>query len=152
MTFFRTLFLLAALGAPYLIAAQKHDKAAIKAAINQFFEGMAKGDSTLLLGACTEAPVLQTISVDKQGAVQVRDEDFREFVRHVTTPSKNTLDERIEFAAIHAEELLASVWTPYKFYLNGKLSHCGTNSFQLVKTGAGWKIQYIIDTRRKMCK
>lgn len=152
MTFFRTLFLLAALGAPHLIAAQKQDKAAIKATINQFFEGMAKGDSTLLLGACTEAPVLQTISVDKQGNVQVHNEDFQEFVRFVTTPSKNTLDERIEFAAIHAEELLASVWTPYKFYLNGKLSHCGTNSFQLAKTGAGWKIQYIIDTRRKTCK
>lgn len=152
MTFSRILFLLAALGAPYLITAQKQDKAAIKAAINQFFEGMAKGDSILLLGACTEAPVLQTISVDKQGTIQVRNEDFREFVRHVTTPSKNTLDERIEFAAINAEESLASVWTPYKFYLNGKLSHCGTNSFQMVKTGAGWKIQYIIDTRRKTCK
>jgi len=137
---------------PYWVSAQKQDKAAIKATINQFFEGMAKGDSTLLLGACTEAPMLQTIVVDKQGNVQVHSEDFREFVRFVTTPSQNTLDERIEFAAIHAEELLASVWTPYKFYLNGKLSHCGTNSFQLVKTGAGWKIQYIVDTRRIACR
>ncbi len=152
MTFCRTLLLLAALAAPYWANAQKQDKAAIKAAINQFFEGMAKGDSSLLLGACTEAPVLQTVVVDKQGSVLVHSEDFREFVRFVTTPSKNTLDERIKFAAIQMEESLASVWAPYKFYPNGKLSHCGTNSFQLVKTGAGWKIQYIVDTRRKNCK
>lgn len=149
MAFFRTLLLLTALATPDWAAAQKQDKAAIKAVINQFFEGMAKGDSTLLLGACTETPVLQTIIVDKQGAVQVQNEDFREFVRFVTTPSKNTLDERIKFAAIHTEASLASVWAPYEFYLNGKLSHTGTNSFQLVKTQAGWKIQYIVDTRRR---
>lgn len=152
MPFFRTFILLVALGAPSWATAQKQDKAAIKAAINQFFEGMAKGDSSLLLGVCTEAPVLQTVVVDKQGTVMVHNEDFREFVRFVTTPSQNTLDERIEFAAIHIEESLASVWAPYKFYLNGKLSHCGTNSFQLVKMGAGWKIQYIVDTRRKNCR
>ena len=56
----------------------------------------------------------------------------------------------IEFEAIHIEKSLASVWTPYKFYLNGKVSHTGTNSFQLVKTAEGWKIQYIIDTRRRL--
>ena len=151
MTFCRTFLLLTILAAPAAAIAQKQDKAAIKAVINQFFEGMAKGDSTLLLGACTESPVLQTISVDKAGNQKVVTDDFREFVRFVTTPSKNTLDERIKFEAIHAEESLASVWAPYRFYLNGKLSHCGTNSFQLVKTGAGWKIQYILDTRRKKC-
>jgi hypothetical protein len=37
----------------------------------------------------------------------------------------------------------------YTFYLNGDESHTGTNSFQLVRTSEGWKIQYIIDTRRK---
>jgi hypothetical protein len=152
MILFRTVLLLAVLAAPGWATAQKQDKAAIKAVINQFFEGMAKGDSTLLLSACTETPVLQTIAVDKQGNQTVQTEDFREFVWFIATPSKNTLDERIKFAAIHSEESLASVWAPYKFYLNGKLSHCGTNSFQLVKTAAGWKIQYILDTRRKDCK
>ena len=39
--------------------------------------------------------------------------------------------------------------TPYKFYVGEKFSHCGVNSFQLVKIRGEWKIQYIIDTRRR---
>lgn len=133
-------------------AIAQDQEAAIKTVINQFFEGMESGDSSLLRSTCTEAPFLQTFSPDKSGALAVRTQDFDEFVRFVSTPSGNTIDEQIEFAAIHFEDALASVWTPYKFYLNGQLRHCGTNSFQLVKTESGWKIQYIIDTRRRNCE
>ncbi|MFP3594978.1 hypothetical protein SB689_23835, partial [Chryseobacterium sp. SIMBA_038] len=59
------------------------------------------------------------------------------------------LEERIIIEAIHTDGNLASVFTPYSFYLKGKFSHCGANSFQLVKQNEEWKIQYIIDTRRK---
>jgi len=41
------------------------------------------------------------------------------------------------------------VWTPYQFYYKEQYSHQGANSFQLVKGVDGWKIQYLIDTRRK---
>jgi hypothetical protein len=147
-----TLFLLALLPAA-LLSAQKDDKAdkAIKTVINNFFAGLEKGDTALLKSACTANPVFQTFTANQEGKLQVYTEDFDEFVRFVGTPTKDKYREEIEFEAIHAEKSLASVWTPYTFYLNGKLSHCGTNSFQLVKTDEGWKIQYIIDTRRKKC-
>lgn len=122
---------------------------AIKATINRFFDGMEKGDTLLLKSACAPTMVLQTYMADKEGKMQVYTEDFQEFVNMVATPNTDQYDERIQFEAIHAEKSLASVWTPYSFFINGKRSHCGTNSFQLVKTSDGWKIQYIIDTRRK---
>ena len=56
------------------------------------------------------------------------------------------------FETIKIDGALASVWTPYKFYSGATFSHCGANSFQLVKIDGAWKIQYIIDTRRKGCK
>lgn len=135
------------------LLAQKHkpenqDKA-IKTVINRFFEGMEKGDTVLLKSTCTSTMVLQTYMADKEGNMQVYTEDFADFVAMVGSPGTDQYDERIRFEAVHAEKSLASVWTPYSFYINGKRSHCGTNSFQLVKTGEGWKIQYIIDTRRK---
>jgi hypothetical protein len=37
----------------------------------------------------------------------------------------------------------------YKFYVGETFSHCGVNSFQLFKDKEGWKIIYLIDTRRK---
>lgn len=121
----------------------------IKTVINRFFEGMEKGDTALLKSTCTPTMVLQTYMADKDGKMQVYTEEFAEFVAMVSSPSADKYDERIRFEAIHAEKSLASVWTPYTFFINGKRSHCGTNSFQLVKTNDGWKIQYIIDTRRK---
>jgi len=122
---------------------------AIKSTINRFFEGMEKGDTSLLKSTCTSGMVLQTFMADKEGKMQVYNEELADFLSMIATPTTDKYDERIRFEAIHAEKSLASVWTPYSFYINGKRSHCGTNSFQLVKMADGWKIQYIIDTRRK---
>ncbi len=148
-TLFACCCLVAAL--PLTLTAQKDEKA-IKTVINHFFEGMEKGDTTLLLSTCMPTPVMQTWMKDKQGEMQLYTERFSDFVAFVGEPKKDKFKEEIEFDAIHSEASLATVWTPYTFYLNGKVSHCGTNSFQLVKTDQGWKIQYIIDTRRKGCK
>ncbi|MCU1294511.1 MAG: hypothetical protein JWP08_3361 [Bryobacterales bacterium] len=43
----------------------------------------------------------------------------------------------------------AAVWADYDFHLDGKFSHCGVDSFSLLKTNAGWKIASITDTREK---
>ncbi|MEY3239036.1 MAG: hypothetical protein RIR11_474 [Bacteroidota bacterium] len=145
-----TLFLIL-LAMPCIIQAQKDEKA-IKAVINRFFEAMEKGDTTALLSTCMPDPVFQTYMKEKNGELQMYTENFSDFVRFLGSPRKDTFKEEVKFEAIHSEMSLASAWTPYTFYLNGKVSHCGTNSFQLVKTAAGWKIQYIIDTRRKGCK
>lgn len=145
--------LLALLGFCPNLAAQKqkasHAEKEIKATINRFFDGMEKGDTALLKSACAPTMLLQTYMADKEGKMQVYTEAFEDFLAMVGATGTDRYDERIQFEAIHAEKSLASVWTPYSFYINGKRSHCGTNSFQLVKTAEGWKIQYILDTRRK---
>ncbi len=149
---FTTLFLAILAFCPNLFAQKQkpeNPEKAIKTTINHFFEGMEKGDTALLKRTCMPTIILQTFMADKEGKMQVYTEDFAEFVAMVASPGTDQYDERIRFEAIHAEKSLASVWTPYSFYINGKRSHCGTNSFQLVKTAEGWKIQYILDTRRK---
>jgi hypothetical protein len=127
----------------------EHAEKEIKKVINRFFDGLENGDTTLLKSACMPDMILQTWMADKEGNMQVYSEPLADLLAIVATPTTDRYDERIQFEAIHAETSLASVWTPYSFYINGKRSHCGTNSFQLVKTKDGWKIQYIIDTRRK---
>ncbi|NCT94766.1 MAG: hypothetical protein GXC72_10105 [Chitinophagaceae bacterium] len=121
----------------------------IKAVINQMFAGMKNADSAMVVGSFTENGILQTIARDKEGQTIVRTEQLAEFGHSMARLAKGAADERIVFEAIHVDGALASVWTPYKFYFNGNFSHCGVNSFQLVRGKEGWKIQYIIDTRRK---
>jgi len=63
----------------------------------------------------------------------------------VITTSASLLDERLLDIISHRSGNLASVWTPYAFYIDRKISHCGVNSFQLIKLDGQWKIQYLID-------
>lgn len=121
----------------------------VKAAVNKLFDGMKNADAALLMESFADSAVLQTINRNGNGKVMIRDEKVIEFADQVSKSPKGSLDERIEFGSIKIDADLASVWTPYKFYYNGKFSHCGVNSFQLVRINGHWKIQYLIDTRRR---
>jgi Putative lumazine-binding len=121
----------------------------VKMTINHFFEGMKKSDTTLIKSTMMESIVFQTIAKNKEGELFVRTENVAAFLTSIATPRKEVADERITFETIKIDANLASVWTPYKFYMGEKFSHCGANSFQLVRQNGVWKIQYIIDTRRK---
>ncbi|SDC82160.1 nuclear transport factor 2 family protein [Pedobacter soli] len=128
--------------------AQNDEESAIKKAVNNLFTGMKTSDSTLARSAFATGAVMQTI-VNKEGKVSVRNESVDNFIKLIGTPHKDQYDERIVFSKILIDGPLALVWTDYKFYLGDKFSHCGVNSFQLVKGDNGWQIVYIIDTRRK---
>ena len=49
---------------------------------------------------------------------------------------------------MRVDDALASVWVPYTFYVDGRISHCGANSIELLRRAEGWKIKQISDTRR----
>lgn len=44
---------------------------------------------------------------------------------------------------------IAVLWADYKFYRDGKFSHCGVDAFSLIKTDDGWKIAGVIYTVEK---
>jgi hypothetical protein len=121
----------------------------VKATINKLFEGMKSADGTVISSCFADSAVLQTIVNTRDGRLTIRNEKVSNFAEQVGKSPKGALDERIEFGSIKIDGPLASVWTPYKFYYNGQFSHCGANSFQLVRFNGQWKIQYLIDTRRR---
>ncbi len=146
MRLFLTVFL-TAIGFTSLNAQSTEDS--VKVVVNQMFLAMKNGDSVLLRSVFSESAVLQTIGRGKTGETVVRTENLDEFISFVGKVAQGDADERIQFGAVHIDGAMASVWTPYQFYYKGVFSHCGVNSFQLVRLTSGWKIQYIIDTRRK---
>ncbi len=121
----------------------------VKAVINQLFISMRNADSAGVVNCFSERNILQTIVRDKDGNISAKSDLVSNFGRSIAGLQKNAVDERIEFETIKIDGPLASVWTPYKFYFNGNFSHCGANSFQLLREKNGWKIHYLIDTRRK---
>jgi hypothetical protein len=121
----------------------------VKNTINTLFTAMRRADASLFKNVFSDSAVLQTISRNKEGKTLIRTESVSEFASFVGQLKKDSADERIDFETIKIDGPLAIAWTPYHFYFNGKFSHCGVNSFQLVRFEGVWRIQYLIDTRRK---
>lgn len=48
--------------------------------------------------------------------------------------------ERIWSPRVQVHGDVANVWAPYDFHVDGAFSHCGVDSFDLVRTPSGWKI------------
>jgi hypothetical protein len=61
--------------------------------------------------------------------------------------SKDAWLERIWNPTVLEHGPIAVLWAEYDFHLNGKLTHCGVDSFNLLKTTEGWKMAAISDTR-----
>jgi hypothetical protein len=133
---------------PYAIAQSAEDS--VKASIQVLFEGMKSSDASMIKKAFSDSAILQTIGTTKEGSIQIRNESINAFAESVSKMGKGDADERIQFETIKIDGPLAIVWTPYKFYYKGQFSHCGVNSFQLVRINGNWKIHYLIDTRRRV--
>ncbi|HEX6179652.1 MAG TPA: nuclear transport factor 2 family protein [Chitinophagaceae bacterium] len=121
----------------------------VKATVNQLFEGMKNSDANAIREAFADSAILQTIGRNQQGQTTIRTDAVSGFAEQISKLPKGAADERITFETIKIDGPLAIVWTPYTFHYNGNLSHCGVNSFQLVRINGKWKIQYLIDTRRR---
>ncbi len=128
---------------------QQAEEAAIKKTIITLFDGMRKADTAMLKSTFAKGMVLQSIANKKDGTTAVVTENIEDFAKSIAAPHTQVYDERVTFNDIKIDGSLASVWAPYKFYLGTTFSHCGVDVFQLMKTAAGWKIIYIVDTRRK---
>ena len=129
---------------------QTSEEDAVKLAIEKFFEGFHKQDTLALKQSASDAVVMQTISKDSIGNTVVRSMPFEKFVEGIASiPETTKFEERLNSFSIQVDGNMANAWTPYEFWINDGFSHCGVNSFQLVKYAAGWKIVYLIDTRRK---
>ena len=65
--------------------------------------------------------------------------------------SKREMRERIWDPEVRISGLIASVWAPYDFWIDGKFSHCGVDQFDLIKTEDGWKIAGGVYTLESKC-
>ena len=120
----------------------------VKAVVNNLFKAMKTSDAVLLISVFADSVILQTIET-RGGTTKVKTDAVAGFIESISKLPAGAADEQITFDVVKIDGALASVWTPYKFYYNGKFSHCGVNSFQLVRFNGEWKIQYLIDTRRR---
>lgn len=121
----------------------------VQKVIETFFEGFHAKDTVKLKSVCSDKIILQSIMENAKGA-KLSDESAKEFYNSIASiPSDFKFEEKILSYSIQVDGTMAHAWTPYEFYINGKLSHSGVNAFTLFKENGIWRIIYCIDTRRK---
>lgn len=132
------------------LAAQDSGTAEVRHTIDSFFEGFHQQDSIIMKQTVSDGLILQTIARNDKGGMFVKTEDFSKFMKGIASiPDSLSFREEIKEYTIKIDGTMANAWTTYEFWLNDSFSHCGVNSFQLFNDGTGWKIIYLIDTRRK---
>ena len=111
--------------------------------INALFDGMREGNADKVRSAFAE-----TVFIHRAHDSLRTDTTAEGFAQAVENKGDAMWDEKIWDIEVKVEDNLASVWTQFAFILNGELSHCGVNSFQLYKFEDGWTIIHLVDTRR----
>ncbi|WP_452224583.1 nuclear transport factor 2 family protein [Lacinutrix chionoecetis] len=132
------------------INAQSIEEAEVKQTIERFFSGFHKQDSTIMKPLMHKDLILQSIGKNREGVVTLTTTEASAFINSIIAISKTqTFEEKILNYHIKIDGNMANAWTDYEFWFNGKFSHCGVNSFQLIKENDSWKIFYLVDTRRR---
>ncbi|MEC3966572.1 nuclear transport factor 2 family protein [Flagellimonas halotolerans] len=122
----------------------------VKQVIETFFDGFHKQDSTIIKSTVADEIVLQTTGRSHEGKTLFKTEEFSKFLKSIAgIPETTKFEEKLTSFSIQVDRTMANAWVGYEFWLNGKFSHCGINSFQLINFDGEWKIIYLIDTRGK---
>lgn len=126
------------------------EEKAVKQVIETFFEGLHKGDSSLIKKTIHQDIKIQTTTTNREGKKLLKTETKAQLLKAIASkkPTDIYLEKLLSYT-IKIDGNLASVWTPYEFYYNDKFSHCGANSFQLFNNNGRWEIIYLVDMRRR---
>ena len=129
-----------------LAFAQSAEEQAVLAPIHAMFDGMSKRDA-----AAIKAPTLPggTMVLMRDG--KPTQMTFEAFAERVGKPGKSQIEERIHDPLIRIDNDLAVVWAPFDFLVDGKVDHCGTDLFNLVRVDGRWMIASVADTGTKTC-
>lgn len=124
-------------------------EAQVMAVVGGLFDAMRAADSAAVRASFhPDLERMASSGRQRDGAAVVRFGDLNGFAESVGGASPGDFDERLGEPQIRIDDNLATVFTPYAFYLRGQLSHCGVNVFLIARTGDDWKIVGLADTRR----
>jgi hypothetical protein len=122
------------------------EEQAVLAPVHAMFDGMAKRDA-----AAIKTPLLPGGSMVLMRNGKPVQLTFEDFASRVARPGTTQIEERIHDPLVRIDNDLAVVWAPFDFLVDGKVDHCGTDLFNLVREDGKWLIASVADTGRKEC-
>jgi hypothetical protein len=128
------------------VYAQSAGEQAVLAPIHAMFDGMSERDP-----AAIKAPTLPGGAMVLMRDGKPEQMTFEAFAERVGKPGTTRIEERIHDPLVRIDNDLAVVWAPFDFLVDGKIDHCGTDLFNLVRVDGSWLIASVADTGTKTC-
>ena len=132
---------------PTLGAAQSTDEKAALATVQRIFDGMRTADSAMARSGFAAGARFAEVDM-RATPPAIKYDSVGGWIRAIAS-SNRRWDEQIYDVQVRVDGNIAQIWALYTFYLDKKLSHCGVDSFALLKDLSGWKITELSDTRRR---
>jgi putative lumazine-binding protein len=126
--------------------AQSVEEQAVLAPIHAMFDGMSKRDAAAIKAPTLPGGVMVLMRDGKPSQMT-----FEAFAERVGKPGTTQIEERIHNPMVRIDNDLAVVWAPFDFLVDGKIDHCGTDLFNMVRVDGRWVIASVADTGTKTC-
>ncbi len=121
------------------------DNANVLAPIERLFDAFEAGDAVGVLKIVYPDGRVTAVGTLRSGT-GVRQESWSQFAARLK-PGKGFL-ETISDPAIEVDDDVAMVWAPFVVRVDGKVSNCGFDHFDLVRENGAWKVMNLTFSSR----
>ena len=130
----------------FFTTALADERQAIMETVDKFFSAIETKDRGLLESILVPGSLNISSSEKPDGESELTTADHNTMIAMLTQQGREA-KERTWDETILIQGHIAVFWAPYDFHVNKKFTHCGVDSFQLVKTNENWLISNASWTR-----
>ena len=129
--------------APYIPTDEQ--KTEVTATLQLLFDALETGDEALLRSV-TDPSVVMHFTETRDGITTFGSSTLDGLAERISS-SEEPLIERFWDPIVVVNGSLATIWTPYDFYVGENFSHCGVDAANMMAGEEGWRIVALSWTR-----
>ena len=122
------------------------ERAATLAVLQTFFDALKTGDADLLKRVVHPEIVMRSTATNAAGETSFASSTPDDLAARLGAGGP-PLIERMFDPVVRVSGAMATIWTPYDFYVGADFSHCGVDAATLMNSEDGWQIVSLTWTR-----
>lgn len=123
------------------------DRAAVMVPIDATFGALAARDGELIRPHVDTSGKITAVELVPGGEPRSSSPTWEQFIGGLT-PGPERFEEIMVDPVIAIDGDIAMVWGEYIFRIDGQITHCGVDHFDLIRRGGAWKIVNLTWTQR----
>ena len=134
-----------------LDAKAQSDQENVLLVVQNVFDGINTKNGPLIESVMAKGSVLYSTGVNDKGPF-FNPQTGIQFAGSIASATSEFHEHMFE-TEVKIQQGVAMVWANYDFHVNGNFSHCGVDTFTLVRSVDGWKVASLVYTvERSGCK